>query len=284
MPGRGASWPTSVALAAALALCTALVGSIGAAVALTTESDGTTLAPDEAGSVTAKCAKRRAAISGGFNNPGFDWLSPADTAIWTFASRRGGGRKVMATGQNDGEATGELLAYAYCGRNDRGLTTKSSSTPLEFGELASATARCSRGSRVVWGGFEMAPESSFPLLPLGSRRNGRREWTASATTYDVDPSTLTVFAYCQRDGRRLASAASSTTLGNDEAGSATAKCRRGTEAVSGGFFAPGGFSTGGGSEIYFYESRRVGMRGWRASGLNQGDESPLRAYAYCQER
>lgn len=59
MPGRGASWPTSVALAAALALCTALVGSIGAAVALTTESDGTTLAPDEAGSVTAKCAKRR---------------------------------------------------------------------------------------------------------------------------------------------------------------------------------------------------------------------------------
>ena len=127
----------------------------------------------------------------------------------------------------------------------------------------------------------MTPETSFPLLPLGSSRDGRRKWTASGTTYSGDPATLTVFAYCQRNGPRLTDVANSTRLGNDDAGSATARCERGTEAVSGGFFAPGGFSTGGGSEIYFYESRRVRTRKWRASGLNQGDPARLTAYAYC---
>lgn len=192
---------------------------------------------------------------------------------------------VTATGHNDGEATGKLIAHAYCARNGPGLSTKSSSTPMEFGEQASATARCNRGSRVIWGGFRMAPETSFALLPLGSSRDGGRVWDASGTKFSpnpADPAALTVFAYCQRNGPRVTRVASSTMLENDEAGSATARCGRGTEAVSGGFFAPGGFSTGGGSEIYFYASHRVRERKWRASGLNQGDPALLTAYAYCE--
>lgn len=280
MPGRNRSWLTiGVLPIAALVVSVALVSSTVAA--LTTEFDSTTLALDETGSATAKCGTRSEAVSGGFRNPGFDYLSATASAIWTFASRRDGGRMVRATGNNDGETSGDLIAYAYCARGGRGLTTRSDSTPLEFGEQVSATARCGRGSRVIWGGFEMTPEASLPLLPLGSSREGRRKWTASATTFDSGPATLTVFAYCRRNGPRLTQAAGSTRLGNDEAGSATAKCERGTEAVSGGFFAPGGFSTGGGSEIYFYESRRLRERKWRASGLNQGDPARLIAYAYC---
>lgn len=280
MPDRSGSWlTTGVWLIAVLVTSAVVVGYASAA--LTAKSDGTTLAPDETGSATAECGKRSGAVSGGFRNPGFDYLSATDTAIWSLTSKRDGGRAVTATGHNDGEASGELIAYAYCGRAGSGLTTKSSSSPLELGEQGSATARCKRGSRVVWGGFEMAPATSFPLLPLGSSREGRRRWTASGTTYGDDPATLKVFAYCQRSGPRLTRTRSSTLLGNDEAGSATAKCERGTEAVSGGFFAPGGFSTGGGSEIYFYESRRVRERNWRVSGLNQGDPALLTAYAYC---
>lgn len=282
MPDRsGSSLTKGARLVAGLILYLMVVGFASAA--LTAKSDSTTLAPDEIGSATAECGKRSGAVSGGFRNPGFDYLSETDTAIWGFASKRDGDGAVTATGHNEGQASGELIAYAYCGRAGRGLTTKSSSSPLEFGEQRSATARCKRGSRVVWGGFEMTPATNLPLLPLGSSREGRRRWTASGTTYGDDPATLKVFAYCQRSGPPLTQARRSTMLGNDEAGSATAKCERGTEAVAGGFFAPGGFSTGGGSEIYFYESRRVRERKWRASGLNQGDPARLTAYAYCAE-
>ena len=81
----------------------------------------------------------------------------------------------------------------------------------------------------------------------------------------------------------LRTRSASTTIAPDEKGAATAKCRKGSEAVSGGFFAPGGFDLNTGSEIYFYESHRVGKRRWTASGLNQGDPARLTAYAYCEK-
>ena len=165
---------------------------------------------------------------------------------------------------------------------------RSASTPVGDGDDASVTAKCPRGSEAVWGGFANpnVPADELPLLPLGSSREGKRRWTVSAVSFnnDTDPLTLRVIVYCDQGQPELVVRENSTRLGADETGTATARCRRGSEAVSGGYFAPGGFSTAGGSEIYFRESRRVGRRRWTASGTNSGDPARLTAFAYCDRR
>jgi len=271
----------------ALIAIAALVAAIApASWALRTRSASTTIAPDEKGAATAKCRKGSEAVSGGFENPGWDYLSGTDTAIWTYGSKRDGRRKVAALGAQDGAASGNLIAVAYCDRDQPGLKGTSASTEVAFLDDESVTAKCRRGSEAVWGGFKdtAAQPAELPILPLGSSREGKRKWTASGVKFGApDPSTLTVFAYCDKSEPGLKTRSRSTTIGHDQTGSATAKCRRGSRAVSGGFFAPGGFDLNTGSEIYFYESHRVGKRGWTASGLNQGDPARLTAFAYCEK-
>jgi hypothetical protein len=277
--------PTRRTAGLALIGIVALVAVIApASWGLRTRSASTTIAPDEKGAATAKCKRGSEAVSGGFENPGWDLLSMTDTAIWTYGSRRDGRRKVAALGVQDGTVSGNLIAFAYCDKDQPGLKRTSASTAVAFLDDESITAKCKRGSEAVWGGFnDTAVQSAdFPILPLGSSREGKRKWTASGVKFD-DPSTLTVVAYCDKSEPGLKTRSRSTTIGHDQTGSATAKCRRGSKAVSGGFFAPGGFDLNTGSEIYFYESHRVGKRKWTASGLNQGDPAKLTAYAYCEK-
>jgi hypothetical protein len=264
----------------AIVTAIALAAMGASAGALKTKSASTTIAGGQDGSATAKCKKGSEAVSGGFEGPGF--VPPIDSvagpAVFSFESLRDGKRKLTAVAHNSGGDPGELIANVYCDKDKPGLKTRRASTAtLEFLENGSVTARCRRGSEAVWGGFDS------PDLALGSSREGTRKWTASAVNFNV-PAPLTVFVYCDKSEPRLKAKKASTTLGHDEIGSATAKCRKGSEAVSGGFFAPGGFDLDVGSEIYFYESHRVGKRRWTASGLNQGDPAKLTAFAYCKKK
>jgi len=69
------------ALVSALFVAAALVGST--ATALTTTSGSETLAPGETKSATANCGTGKRAISGGFQNPGFDYLSTTCCLLYT---------------------------------------------------------------------------------------------------------------------------------------------------------------------------------------------------------
>jgi hypothetical protein len=270
----------------AVAMLGVLVTATTGGAALKTKSASTTIAADQKGTATAKCKRGTEAVSGGFNSPGFDG-DLDDAAIWTYASKRIGDRKVTALGTQDGNLSSDLVAYAYCDKREPGLRTKSASTPVDFLEDQSVTVKCPRGTEAIWGGFDNpdVPSDEFPMLPLGSHREGKRKWTASGVLFNPnDPLTLTVFAYCDKDEPGLKPKQGSTSVDTDEVGTATAKCRKGREAISGGFFAPGGFDLDVGSEIYLYESHRKGKRKWTASGLNQGDPATLTVFAYCEKK
>lgn len=188
---------------------------------------------------------------------------------------------MTASGDNSDMEPGTLIAHAYCDKHRLRLKVSvSSEIDNDFTEL---TATCPASSEAVWGGFDSTPVADDVFLSLGSSREDKRSWTAAAIQVG-DPSTFTVFAYCAKDEPKLKTKSASVTLGADELGSATAKCRRGREAVSGGYLQPDGFSTSGGSEIYFFESYRVGKRKWTASGVNSGDPATLTAYAYCEKK
>jgi hypothetical protein len=264
----------------ALAATALLIVVSASAGALKTKSASTTIAGGGDGSATAQCKKGSEAVSGGFAGPGFvlPFDSVAGPAIFTFESRRDGKRGVLASAHNSGADPGTLITHAYCDSEKPRLKTLSaSSATLDFLDHDSATAKCKKGSEAVWGGFDS------PDLSIGSSREGKRKWTASAVNFN-DPAPLTVYVYCDKSEPGLKTKAKSTTIGHDQIGTATAKCKRGSEAVSGGYFAPGGFDLDVGSEIYFYESHRKGKRKWTASGLNQGDPAKLTAFAYCEKK
>jgi hypothetical protein len=269
---------------AAIATAAALVaGATLASADLTSDTDRTTIAPGETGVATAKCSRGSEAVSGGFNSPGF---ASGANGIYTYASKRAGERKAKALGEQTEAPAARLTAYVYCDGSEPGLKTRTASAPVNFFEDVSVTARCPRNSEAIWGGFASpgVPADDLPILTIGSSRKGKRRWTVSGVSFaDTEPLTLKAFVYCDKSEPGLVVRTKSTLLDADESGRATARCRRGSEAVSGGYFAPGGFDPDVGSEIYFRESHRVGKREWTASGTNSGDpDARLTAVAYCR--
>ena len=79
----------------------------------------------------------------------------------------------------------------------------------------------------------------------------------------------------------LATKSNSTTIDAAGSGSATAKCRRGSEAVSAGFHNPD-FATANGPQIFPFSSKRLGDRRWKGSAADiGGDSGEFIVYAYC---
>ena len=124
-----------------------------------------------------------------------------------------------------------------------------------------------------------------------SQRRGNRRWTGSAYNQGA-AGDLTTFVYCgpQKLKSRSKSAAiggSPFMSGDFETGTATAKCPRGTTAVSGGFDNPDFVVEGDYSHdrrIVPYISRKLGGRSWTVEAANYaGAEATLVAYAYCQD-
>jgi hypothetical protein len=263
----------------AIAMLGALVVATTGGAALKTKSASTTIASGDDGSATAKCKRGSEAVSAGFESPDFNpGMLGSNPVVYIEDSTRDGKRKATSLAHNSGNASGRLITDVYCDKDKPGLKTKTASTAtIDFLDDDSATAKCGKGSEAVWGGFDS------PNLSIGSSREGKRKWTASGVNFD-EPAPLTVYVYCDKGEPGLKAKKASKPIGADETASATAKCGKGSEAVSGGYFAPGGFSLGGGSEIYFYESHRKGKRRWTASGLNQGDPAKLTVFAYCEKK
>jgi hypothetical protein len=83
-------------------------------------------------------------------------------------------------------------------------------------------------------------------------------------------------------GEALKKRSATVTVPTSEDAVATAKCKQGEKAISGGFEAPEfDFS----EEVVPYASRKQGARGWRVAAANWSNEfsHPLTAYVYCRE-
>jgi hypothetical protein len=84
-------------------------------------------------------------------------------------------------------------------------------------------------------------------------------------------------------GAKLKTKSASETLSPGEFDDVTAKCKKGTKAVSGGFDSD--FDAGGPTEaILPYMSRAEGGRKWTSAGFNLGQPGELTSFAYCRDQ
>jgi hypothetical protein len=158
----------------------------------------------DTGSATAKCPRGTKVVSGGFDNPDFDFQGGSTgTNIRPYEMRKVGKRRWKVSASNRSNNAGTLVAYAYC-HDGKALKTKrvSKSLVLKPGApRATAIARCKRSQRAVSGGFSSAQPADFggPFV-TESRRKGKRKWVVSAFSNEVGPA-ITAYAYCEKKGQ-----------------------------------------------------------------------------------
>jgi hypothetical protein len=173
----------------------------------------------------------------------------------------------------------------------KGLKTKSETVTVDPIDNGAATPTCERGTNVVSGGFDTAYDPDGPLgffEPNQLRRSGRRQWTGAALNNSLEPRDFTAYAYC-RD-QKLKTRSTTTSVLPNELGAATAKCKPGQKALSGGFALTEFDSTNPNSPIMVVEeSLREGKRRWAVSAYNapndvatEPETGKLTAYVYCR--
>ena len=196
---------------------------------------------------------------------------------------------MKAAAYNFGDA-GELTAIARCKRRPRSsLESDTAAVPaatISGSGEGTATARCPRGERIVFGGFRAerdsdAPDYVFIYVTSAMRAKGQR-WRVHALNTNTDGSgTVEALAYCGKVGKSTART-DEVALGQFETGSAEANCQRGTTVRYGGFEQVPG--TPGRLELNaIHRSGRRSLRVTATEGfyLNPGDTMGLRAIAYC---
>jgi hypothetical protein len=269
-----------VAISAAVALVWVAVG--GAA----TRSSTTTVGTQEPGSASVRCPKGTAAVAANVVGEA-SYIGPHVT-VNTLA--RTSGRKVETQAYNFGES-GELTVITRC-KNQPKPTLESATAPVPAATSTdnghgTATARCPRGKRIVFGGFRAerdagAPDYVFIYVTSAMRTHGR-SWTVRALNTNSDGSgTVEALAYCGHVDKTEART-DTIALGQFETGSAHATCPRGTKVRYGGFQKQPG--TPGRAELNAIkrsDSRHLRVTGTEGFYLTPGDTMGLTAIAYCR--
>jgi hypothetical protein len=183
-----------------------------------------------------------------------------------------------------------VLAVATLGLGGMALAAGSSrsSRTVPSGQSRSVTARCKPGRTAVSGGFAapgFTPNSTGSTVArFTAKRVGKRGFRASAANFGSQDGQLVALAYCAKPSHAIRVRSKRVQVPPLSYRSTTAKCRRGSEAIAGGF-AANSFSPNSG--VITVTSRRKGKRGWKVGGFNvagppTGASSPLTAYAYCE--
>ena len=152
--------------------------------------------PGETRTAVARCPRGQFLMSGGFQRT--DFLS--DGGNYVTESRAIGPNTWRVTGHAYGDYGGELTAIAYCVKSKRPLVTEvSASTPLPFGQAATATTPpCPQGLRLTFGGF--SANGSQQTFFAGGSFNGDGTWSASGYGFFGSADSLTAYGYCLRPG------------------------------------------------------------------------------------
>jgi hypothetical protein len=166
------------------------------------------------------------------------------------------------------------------------IATRSKSTRIAGGANGGASAKCPKGSEAVAGGFA-APGfdptyNGRSILPFTSKRVGNRRWKTRSHNFSEngERGRLISFAYCDTHQPGLSFRTRIVSLRSGSPGSATARCPRGSEAVSGGFRSPD--AAGGERQVFGVASRRVSDRKWRVFAYNNDDSHRQRLVAFAE--
>ena len=120
------------------------------------------------------------------------------------------------------------------------------------------------------------------ILPFTSKRVGDRRWKTRGHNFSESGQRgrLISFAYCDTHQPALSFRTKIVSLRSGSPGAATARCPRGTEAVSGGFRSPD--AAGGERQVFGVASRRVGDRKWKVFAYNNDDSHHQRLVAVAE--
>jgi hypothetical protein len=160
--------------------------------------------------------------------------------------------------------------------NAMALTTHSATdtTTNSAGQLV-ATAKCSANEHVVSGGFKSVDQSQAVV----SHALHGDSWTVHL--YPGSATTLTVYAYCARNGRIFRHTAQTTAADAPINTTATAQCASGQSVVSGGYAFLSTPSTQGNSPTY--RDFAATARKWRVMATFETPPAKLEAFAYCEQ-
>jgi opacity protein-like surface antigen len=182
-----------------VAYCTKLKGK------QVTVSASATVAPNAPGTATATCPMGYRAVSGGFDSPGFDLNGGGH--VLTLTSMRVGDNAWQVSGVNPdfggGVSPGQLVAYAYCLKGTRAITTVSADVAVNpQDDPVNVDVLCPPRTRALSGGFDgHITVSQNGLNAAGTidsyRLDARRGWRATATDAGEDQATVTSYAYCE---------------------------------------------------------------------------------------
>jgi hypothetical protein len=174
---------------------------------LKTRSATTSVAPNELGTVTAKCKRGQKAFSGGFALSEFDSSDPNSPIMVATRSLREGKRKWTASAYNipNDVATmpkaGDLSVYVYC-RKGKAPNARRAAEALAPSQFDSAEATCKRSQRVVSGGFDLKSDfQTTRAFVMASRKVGKRSWEIAALNGATTEHSIVAYAYCEKKPR-----------------------------------------------------------------------------------
>jgi hypothetical protein len=163
-------------------------------------------------------------------------------------------------------------------------TATATATAAGAFEVATATARCPKGTKVLGGGYS----TSIPIVGshwlnvFESQRSGSRGWSVSGAQYFAGSDTLTAYAYCAPLNVKIRARSAQVAM-PDTAGAGTvvqALCPKGHIALSGGFLTQAASATD--SSLV---SRSIGASRSRwvvdATRLTGAEARTLSAHVYC---
>ncbi len=147
-------------------------------------------------------------------------------------------------------------------------------TTTQFHGASKRTARCPEGERTLGGGFSM-PDGRNIAQESRPVKGGWRVETLS------DAGDVTAYAICAPgQGLRLRRAVAAEHIDKGSV-SLTAKCRAGSQPLSGGFAVVPPYTGGARGRVAIDTSRPHGPRAWRIHGRNDGASTLVRVYAVC---
>jgi hypothetical protein len=177
------------------------------------------------------------------------------------------------------------------GKEDPGAIQERTATGSATGReaIATATATCPKGTKAAGGGFEAPSSIAVVGLVYESVKVGQRSWRASAQLLDLGaPSTLTLttYVYCRAHFPHTDRRSSTVpTDGKPKVGpTGSATCRRGADAVAGGFTMPPPLQGAMVSSIFF-DSMRQADNAWDTRVVTgPAGPSTFTGEVYCSKK
>ena len=254
-----------------------------------TKRSSATLGPLEEGPAKVRCKQGQRVVAVGGHGEVGDPLG-GDAVVMLNEVARPGKRRARVSGSNRGGEDGELTAIARCKKGPRSVLASESITLPPAGmepEAESVTAKCPRGTRIVFGGFRTeirsldVPDNPF-VVPTAAKRVGDRRWRVEGTNIadgPEDAGKLTALAYCGDVGRTKKRTETATKAAF-EFDTAEARCPRGTKLRYGGFDGTNPEEMLAVSLLTAFH--RVNNRTFRAGHVAFAGPADLTAIAYCR--